>query len=74
VFTGGKIAEYCGKYYLCEQAEKLDAVNYVATICENERKKYDECKSDCTGTVAKFGRIVSCCEAERKKYDECVYE
>lgn len=74
VFTGWKIAEYCGKFFLCEQAEELDDAGYVADNCAEQKDLYDKCKSKCTGSVSKFGNIVPCCEDERKKYDECVYE
>lgn len=66
VFTGWKIAEYCGKYYLCEQAEELDNANYVVDDCAEQKRLYDECKSKC--------KKEPCCEDEWKKYDECVYE
>lgn len=67
VFTGWKIAEYCGKYYLCEQAEQLDNAEYLVKDCDEQKRLYDECtKSKC--------KKKPCCEDEIKKYDECLYE
>lgn len=68
LFTGGKIAEYCGKYYVCEKSEE----EYSSSDCENEKQSYSQCLSNCSKKdgVEQF----TCCKEEGRKYEECLYD
>lgn len=68
VFTGGQIAQYCGKYYLCEKSIEMDN-DYPSFECEAQKESYDTCKSNC-----KKSSFIPCCENERKEYVNCVNE
>jgi hypothetical protein len=68
VFTGGQIAQYCAKYYLCEKSIELDS-NDSDSGCETQKESYDTCQSKCKKTS-----FLPCCENEKREYVNCVNE
>lgn len=70
VFTGWQIAQYCGKYFLCEKSNELGAGYSVPDGCKTKKDNYDTCVSNCKKKLS----FVQCCKDESKEYENCVYK